>query len=132
MTSTPIFRSANDAFNSVFPAGGLRVPLTPSPKKRLRAEVEHGEGESRRIRDSDVEMDAESEDGPLASDAPSNMLTPPRTIKPLRRSTAQNRAGDTHSDPFMFTSQNVGQCTVSLGVTEGGECEMDLSEEAQG
>ncbi|KAF8507610.1 hypothetical protein JB92DRAFT_688712 [Gautieria morchelliformis] len=126
-TPTPIFRSANDVFNSVFLPGSLNVPLTPSPKKRRRAE-ELNDDDSH----SDMEMGAESEVEDeqvmtvLGPDVNSNMPSMPRKIKPLRQSVARN-----HSllDPFAFASEDVTHCTSSRDVVLSGGVEMDFSEE---
>ena len=129
-TPTPIFRSANDALNSVFPPDSLRVLLTPSPKKRPRAEFDYNEEESLQIqdKDKDVDMDAgpEIEEDQLRSAAP---FTRPRKIKPLRRSMTQSRTGDTFSDPFISTSQDIAS-TPFQDVAQSGVLEMNLSEEA--
>lgn len=129
-TPTPIFRSANDTFNSIFPPGCIRVPLTPSPKKRRRQEELEGESQ---IRDNDVEMEPESEIDDdqvrviLGPDATSNLLSLPRKIKPLRRSMAQNRGDTVIPHPSSLTTQDVG---ISLDMVQGEGGEMDFSEEA--
>ena len=141
----PVFLSANEAFVSVFPSGNnsSRVPLTPSPKKRTRADVDVEPNEDDSVfrnHDVDIDMDGRSEvaDGqiPMGQEANThvNMVNLTRKIKPLRRSVFQARmsAGGL-SDPFAFTPHDVGYGSPAARdiLMQGGGIEMEFSEEAQ-
>ncbi|KAF8592137.1 hypothetical protein K439DRAFT_387456 [Ramaria rubella] len=131
----PIFRSANEALNVVFTPENLCTPLTPSPRKRRRADAEH-DAEQPPCRDGDVDMDGESmgsddEDDPvmviLGPDANSSLFGLPRKIKPLRRSMAwPPQAGAPLDDPFLTRDHALGTDSCAIQLVQDA-ADMDLS-----